>query len=522
MDVDLRDIMRIARRRGWLIVLTMAIAGSTAFAVSSQQDPQYSATATLLIVPAQTIGSNELTALQASRSIAETYRLLITTGPVLERVVEELNLPYDAVELDERVSTAIVGETQVIEVTAIDGDPDVAALIATTVVQQFQVRMEEQNRTRLGIANVDAESQDNTTVESQSPQSQNSAAERQVDFLSRGLGHIEASLSEGQVPASAADSSDPVPVTALIEIWEPARVPSEPFEPQPLLSLAIGLIVGLLLGIGLIVVVEFLDNTVKPEHDLQSLVNAPVLSTIGQIAKLQSGSSQLFTVTHERSGPAEAMRLLRTNLDFASASEEIKTLVITSPGPGEGKSTLTANLGVVMAQAGAKTVILDGDLRKPTLHKIFGVQNDAGVTTLITHPDKSWTSVSKQVATPNLFLVPSGPIPPNPSDLLSSERFNQLLERIRQESDIILIDSPPVHSASDSLSLAGHADGLLLVSQSHKTRTDALRGAAQAARQGRIRLVGLVLNRLTGSQGSTYYGEYYESDPVPGVPSPGD
>lgn len=190
--------------------------------------------------------------------------------------------------------------------------------------------------------------------------------------------------------------------------------------------------------------------------------------------------------------------------------------------PGEGKSTLKANLGVVMAQSGAKTVILDGDLRKPTLHKVFGVQNDAGVTTLLTHPSKSWTSVSKQVATPNLFLVPCGPIPPNPSDLLSSERFKQLLERVQQDADIVLIDSPPVHSASDSLALAAHADSLLLVSQPHKTRTDALRDAAHAARQGRIRVVGLVLNRLKGSQRSTYYGEYYESDPAPGVPSPGD
>ncbi len=255
---------------------------------------------------------------------------------------------------------------------------------------------------------------------------------------------------------------------------------------------------------------------------MQSLIGAPVLSTIGRIAKLQSGSSQLFTVTHERSGPAEAMRLLRTNLDFASASEEIKTLVITSPGPGEGKSTLTANLGVVMAQAGAKTVILDGDLRKPTLHKIFGIQNDFGLTTLLTHPERTWTSVSNQVATPNLFLIPSGPIPPNPSDLLSSERFEHLLQRVQLEADIILIDSPPVHSASDSLALAAHADGLLLVSQAHATRTDALRDAAQAVYQGRIRLVGLVLNRLRSAQGTAYYGEYYGSEPMSGVPSPGD
>jgi capsular exopolysaccharide synthesis family protein len=216
-------------------------------------------------------------------------------------------------------------------------------------------------------------------------------------------------------------------------------------------------------------------------------------------------------MSQPQSSAAEALRLLRTNLDFASASGEIDKLVITSPGPGEGKSTIAANLGVVMAQAGVKTVIIDADLRKPTLNRLFGVPNDRGLTTLLTHPDESWQDYAKKVALPGLFLIPSGPIPPNPSDLVSSDRFKQLLARVQEDVDLVLIDSPPILSASDSLAIATYADGMMLVCRSHHTRIDALRHASHAAHQGGIRLVGVVINRLKGQQGASYYGEYYGS-----------
>lgn len=534
MELDLRDLLRIARRRGWIIVLMMLIVGGSAFGVSSRLDSKYSATATLLIVPTQRVDANELTALQASRSIAETYRLLITTGPVLDSVIEELDLPYDVEELQKRVTTEIVGETQVIEVSAIDGNPELAAQIATTVVEQFRLLMDPDNVANLGAnendavlgqtsdaANESTDTQTNSAETDGAAPGQAEAAQRQVDFFSDELSRVEQ-------PAIEAEQTEPtssdvfVPVRAQIDIWEPAPVPTEPFEPRPILALVLGLLGGFLLGVALIALIEFLDNTVKPEQNLQTLVGAPVLTTVSRLAKLQPGWPQLYTMSQPRSAASEAMRLLRTNLDFASASGELKTLVISSPGPGEGKSTITANLGVVMAQAGMKTAILDGDLRKPTQHRIFGAENDRGLTTLLTHPDESWMCVAKQVAQPNLFLIPSGPIPPNPADLLSSDRFHQLLERIQQDVDLILIDTPPIHSVSDSLSLAAHADGVLLICQSHKTRIDALRYAADAAGQGRIRLVGVVINGHKGSNGSYYYGEYYGSEPAVPVSAPGD
>jgi polysaccharide biosynthesis transport protein len=271
----------------------------------------------------------------------------------------------------------------------------------------------------------------------------------------------------------------------------------------------LGLFVGALLGAGVVALLEFLDNTVKPEMDVQGLTGAPLLATVSNLTKLEPGGRQVYTMSQPQSSAAESLRLLRTNLEFASASEPIHALTVSSPSPGEGKSTTAANLGVVMAQSGLTTVVIDADLRKPTQHRIFGVDNQAGLTTLLTHPEQAWGEVAKKVALPGLLLVPSGPIPPNPSDLLSSDRFARLVERIKSEADLVIIDSPPVLSASDALAISRHTDGAILVVHSGKTRSDALRHASHSIHQGGIRLIGVVLNRQKGQHGASYYGEYY-------------
>ena len=525
VELDLRQLMGIARHRGWIILVVMAIAGIAAFAVSSRQEPQYSATATLLV---QTVGADEFTALQASRSIAETYRLLIETDPVLDRVVEELDLPYGAVELEERITTLIVGGTQLIEVSAVDEDAERAARIATTVVEQFQLHLQAQldqsaDQAMRGALNqqVIALIGDFGAAVLKYGDASNPVVQRQADLLSGELAQVEQPSSGLQV-TSGGDSSGFTALNAPVELWEPARVPTDPFEPRPLFATLVGLFVGLLLGVGLVALLEFLDNTVKPEQNMQALIGAPVLTAISQVSKLQPGGEQTYTMWRPRSSASEAVRLLRTNLEFASASGKIQKLVITSPGPEEGKSTVAANLGIVMAQAGMKTVIIDADLRRPTLNRIFGVHNERGLTTLLADPNKRWQDHTKKVAVQNLLLIPSGPIPPNPSDLVSSERFRALLSSIQQEADLILIDSPPVLSVSDSLAIGTYADGMILVCHSHHTRVDALREAANAVHQGDIRLVGLVLNRLKGRNGASYYGEYYGQDVASPVSSPGD
>lgn len=533
MELELRQILQVARRRGWLVLLIMLVAAASAYVFATRQDDQYAASATLLVLPGKSAGNNEFSALQASRSLADTYRQLIETGPVLERVIAELELPLTEPELDSKVSASIVGDTQLINVRVEDTSAERSAEIATTIVEQFQEYIDEGidrriEASRAGIdeqiaeleqRRLDIAAEIDALENSDDPASENVQA--QIDLLGEELSRVDQALSELRVPAFTVNT-DIMALSAQVEVADPARVPTEPFAPRPLFSAALGLFLGFLIGIGLIAIIEFMDNTVKPQHNLQAMVGAPLLATVSQLTKLQPGAAQVYTLSQPRSGAAEALRLLRTNLEFAAASGSVGSLTVTSPGPAEGKSTVTANLGVVMAQANTQTIIIDADLRKPTQHRIFGVPNDKGLTTLLTHPEQDWKAVARKVALPGLWLIPSGPLPPNPSDLVSSDRFEQLLQRIREDVDLVLIDSPPVLSASDSLSVATHTDGVMLVFQSHKTRTDAVRHAAHAIHQGGIRLVGVVLNRQKGQQGASYYGEYYGPEVRSSESSAGD
>jgi capsular exopolysaccharide synthesis family protein len=164
-----------------------------------------------------------------------------------------------------------------------------------------------------------------------------------------------------------------------------------------------------------------------------------------------------------------------------------------------------------MAQSGFSVVIIDADLRRPSQHKIFGVPNDRGLTTLLTHPDRAWRSVAIEVI-PNLWCVPSGPLPPNPSDLLSSDRFRDLIEQTRQTVDIVLVDTPPVLAVSDPLVVATATDGVLLVSRAGHTRIESLERAGAAFPES-VRRIGVVLNQQErGGEGYYYYGDYYGSD----------
>lgn len=518
--MELRQVMRIARRRGWLVVLLMIVGGTAAYISSSRQTPEYAASATMLVTPGQVTSTADLGALQASRSLAETYRLLVATGPVLDRAIAELNLPLDSDQLNAMVSTSIVGETQLVEVTVLGTDPELAAEIANTIVEEFTDYVGELAQDRAELTQTDLDSQiarleerlaeiDARTEEiNASGEVDDAGSQQELADLELGRSNIEESLQTLNTTAITLNT-EMIASSALVGLIDPADAPTTPVAPRVQRSALLGVFAGLLIGVALVALLEYLDNTVKPEMDTQSITGAPVLAAIASVPKLQSGAAQVFSMARPHSNASEAVRMLRTNLEFAAAPNPIVTLTISSPGPSEGKSTVTANLGVVMAQAGFDTVILDADLRRPTQHRIFGIENARGLTTLLTNPDVSWSDVAAKVALPGLRLVPTGPLPPNPSDLLSSDRFSHLLANIKADVDLVLIDTPPLLAVSDAMSVAAHTDGVALVATSRKTRVEGLRHAAETVQLAGIRLVGVVMNRTRGQAGGGYYYDYY-------------
>ncbi|KAB8144904.1 CpsD/CapB family tyrosine-protein kinase [Chloroflexia bacterium SDU3-3] len=217
-----------------------------------------------------------------------------------------------------------------------------------------------------------------------------------------------------------------------------------------------------------------------------------------------TATNQLITLRDPRSQAAEAYRTLRTNIQFSSLDRQITTLLATSTSPDEGKSTTVANLAVAMAQSEQRVILVDCDLRRPSLHTLFGVDNDSGLTSVIlASEEEALPLVATEV--PGLHLLPSGPLPPRPADILGSRRMEALIARLRAQADIVLFDTPPVVAVTDAAVLATRVDGVLLVLQAHKTSRERARQARQILEKVKANILGVVLNDAEIEQGYGYY-----------------
>ncbi len=219
-------------------------------------------------------------------------------------------------------------------------------------------------------------------------------------------------------------------------------------------------------------------------------------------------SVKLVTLTDAASPASEAFRTLRTNIHFSSLDNPLKALLITSTDPGEGKSTVLANLAVAMAQAGNRVLVVDCDLRRPSQHRIFGLKNLAGLTTMMGESQAKEQPPLQETSVRNLRLLTSGPLPPNPSELLGSRRMAEVLALLKAEADILLLDAPPIIAVTDAAILASKVDGVLLVVQANKTKRDLAKKAKVMLQKANANLLGVVLNNV--KMDTTIYRYYAE------------
>lgn len=218
----------------------------------------------------------------------------------------------------------------------------------------------------------------------------------------------------------------------------------------------------------------------------------------------------LMTLLDSHNPSSEDYRSLRTSLMYAIAASQPRAIVVTSPGQGEGKSTTCANLGVVLAQAGKKTLLLDCDLRRPALHMLCSLRNMSGLVNVLV--DEHTLEEVVQESVENLHVATSGPLPPNPAELLSSPRFSQLLRQAREEYDYVLLDTPPTGAVSDALAVSTQSDGVLLVINTRNTRKGAVRQSVRGLESVGAKVLGTVMNNIkAGKKGYYSYGGYYSS-----------
>lgn len=290
---------------------------------------------------------------------------------------------------------------------------------------------------------------------------------------------------------------------------DPALVPTSPVSPRLRVNIAAASVIALLLGLGLVFLVVFLDRTVKTTADAQQATGAPVLGVIPMLEALQSNDKarDLYVHTQPASSVAECARSLRTNIMFSSADRQLKTIVVSSANPREGKTTNVIYLGTTMAQSGQRVLLIDSDMRRPRLHSSLGIPRTVGLSNLIIG-DKDFDEVIKTTEIPNLFILPCGPLPPNPAELLMSHRFEMVLAELEKRFDRVILDSPPLQLVTDAVVLSKQADGVILVVHADKTLRDDIQRAARQIRNVGGQIFGVIVNAIDDSRSTYYYGKY--------------
>jgi capsular exopolysaccharide synthesis family protein len=292
---------------------------------------------------------------------------------------------------------------------------------------------------------------------------------------------------------------------------DPALVPMTPVSPSLRVNVAAASALALLIGLGLVFLIVFLDRSIKTTADAEQATGAAVLGVIPLLheSSLDGDESMRDLYVHKQptSAVAECCRSLRTNILFSSADRQLKTIVVSSANPREGKTTSVIYLGTTMAQSGQRVLLVDTDMRRPRLHTPMGISRQTGLSNLIVG-DKDYDEVIKTTEIPNLFVLPCGPLPPNPAELLMSHKFAVVLDELAKRFDRVILDSPPLQLVTDAVVLSKQADGVILVVHADRTLRDDIKRATRQIRHVGGAIFGVIVNAIDDSKSTYYYGKY--------------
>jgi capsular exopolysaccharide synthesis family protein len=328
---------------------------------------------------------------------------------------------------------------------------------------------------------------------------------RQIADAQTQIAGLQTKLNTLQANYAALLSNTQQGAINTISVIEPAALPTKPIGPNKPATILLAAAIGLILAAGAAYLLEYLDDTLKNPDDVQKELG---LTTLGAVPVIENPGDEMVMLSGSQSAATEAYRVLRTNLQFAAVDRPLRTLLVGSPAPTEGKSLTVANLGAALAQSGKRVVAVDSDLHRPRLHRLFKLRNNAGLTTALLEERPALDGLLQETAVPGLRVLTSGPLPPNPAELLGSARMKELLGELAAQADVVLLDSPPATALADAAILSTQADGVLLVLDSGRTRREIAKRSLEALKRVNARVIGALLNRMP-TRGAGYYYYYY-------------
>jgi non-specific protein-tyrosine kinase len=515
--VDLRRQIAIIRTWLPLFVVSVALAAGVAFLVSSRLPKTYEAQAKLLVGQSISASNPDYTQILVSQRLATTYVSVAASRPTLDAVIKDLGLNESADDLAKRVRAAAPLDSVSLTITSQDTDPARAAAVANSVAEHLvasassvQGRQGEiQSFIDTSLKDIQAEIQSTQArVDALNAQKTRTVAEdAELTSAQARLTSLRATFASLLAYFSGTASN-------VLTIQESAIAPTDPISPKVLLYTLVAAVIGLLLAGGVVAVAERLDDSIRDPEMIEEVAG---LSTLGTIARMRGGKERnemyrLAAILSPRSSVAEAYRTLRTNIEFSSVDAPIQTLLITSAIPGEGKTVTAANLAVVFAQAGRRVILVDADLRKPGIHLVFDLPNAHGFTTLLRSDEARLDEVAQPTEQENLRILTTGPLPPNPAELIASQRMRVFLDRLSSSEDLIIFDSPPLQAVTDAAILSAQVDGTILVVDAARSRRRGVRQARAALAKANATVFGAVLNRVpvrARGEDLGYYGDAF-------------
>jgi succinoglycan biosynthesis transport protein ExoP len=479
---DLRDYARTVWRHRKLVAITTIVAVAAALALSLVETSKYQATAELIIQPpaSQTLIGGTQAPPDAARQVA-TQTAVLESSAIVDAATKALGHVPAVSILSDSANSDVIG--LVAQSSSASGAADDANGYAKTYIaysrqqglaalvragQELQASL---NSLQLQIARLPAGS------------SQLAAARLQQTALQQNLNAVQVAENLNQVGGA--------------QLLAAATVPAAPVSPKPLRDAAIALILGVLIGLGLAFLREFLDDKITSREGLERATGRlAVLGQIPRVAAWREATNRLVTMdaTEEEAAAAEAYRTLRTSIQFLGVDEPLKTIQITSAESAEGKTVTVSNLAIAFASAGLHVALICCDLRRPRVHELFNLPNDVGFTSVLLGEVQAFDALQVVAGHPNLAVLPAGPPAPNPSELLGSSRAREAISALAVTADLVLIDCPPVLPVSDALIVSAIADATIVVASAGSTTRRSIRRALELLHQVDAPLVGTVLN----------------------------